>query len=189
MNTRMGLGLCGLALLVLLAAPLRAASYAVDPVHSSAVFRIAHLNTSYLYGRFDVVSGSFTLDSQDPSKDSFEVTIPVAKLDTNNAMRDNDLKGPDYFSAKEFADITFKSTKVEKVDDTHVNVTGDLTLHGVTKSITIPVEKTGEGKTAMGVRAGVEAIFTIKRSDFGMNYKLDMIGDEVKLMVALEGKQ
>ncbi len=146
------------------------------------------MNTSRVNGRFDVVEGTFTLDASDPTKNSFAVTIPVAKINTNNAKRDGHLKSPDFFNAVEFKDITFASTKVEKVDDTHFSVTGDLTMHGTTKSITIPVEKVGESNTKMmGPRAGVEATFTVKRSDFGMNTMQGPVGDEVKLVIGLEG--
>src|SRR5947207_1517813 len=97
-----------------IAAAVRAAdTYQVDPVHSSVVFKIKHMNTGDFWGRFDKISGSITFDQSDPTKMQFNFTVPVDSLDTNNAKRDSDLKGPDFFSAKEFKEITFKSTSVK----------------------------------------------------------------------------
>jgi polyisoprenoid-binding protein YceI len=186
MVRRTGLGVVSMAAALLFGSPLLAESYKVDPVHSSASFRIGHLGVGRVQGRFDEVRGSFTLEA-DATKNTFEISMPVAKLDTNNGQRDAHVRGPDFFNSAEFKEITFKSTQVAKVDDTHYNVTGDLTVHGVTKSMTIAVEKIGQADTAMGPRAGVEAVFAIKRSDFGMAFMADKIGDDVQLIVDLEG--
>ena len=169
----------------LLAAPLRAAdTYKVDPVHSTVIFRINHLGTSWVYGRFDEVAGTFSVDDKTPA---FDFTVNAESVDTNNKQRDTHVKSADFFSVKEFPTITFKSTSVASTGDKKYDVTGDLTLHGVTKSITVPLEFVGAADTKMGSRAGYEAHFSVKRSDYGMDKMVGMIGDEVYLTVSFEG--
>ncbi|MBI3467176.1 MAG: YceI family protein [Planctomycetes bacterium] len=161
-------------------------AYQVDPVHSSMVFSVKHMGASNFYGRFNNITGSFTLDD-DPSKNSFQVQIQTESVDTAVKKRDDHLKSPDFFNTKQFPTITFKSTQVKKADGDTLDVTGDLTLHGVTKSVTAKVTKTGTGKFGGRVLAGVEANLRIKRSDFGMNFMLEGIGDEIRITVSLEG--
>jgi polyisoprenoid-binding protein YceI len=169
----------------LLASGLRAAdTYKVDPVHSTVIFRINHLGTSWVYGRFDDVAGSFTVDDKTPS---FDFTVNADSVDTNNKQRDTHLKSADFFSVKEFPTITFKSTAVTSTGDKKFDVTGDLTLHGVTKSITVPLEFVGAADTKAGPRAGYEAHFNVKRSDYGMDKMVGMVGDDVYLTVSFEG--
>lgn len=165
---------------------LAADTYKLDPVHSMVIFKINHLGVSNTYGRFDAPEGSFVMDD-DAEKMTFEASISVSKIDTANSKRDEHLKSADFFNAKQFPDITFRSTAVKKTGDSTFDVTGDLSLHGVTKSITIPMTKVGAAKTQMGERAGFDATFTIKRSDFGMNFMEGAVGDEVTLMINLEG--
>jgi polyisoprenoid-binding protein YceI len=161
-------------------------AYQVDSVHSSMVFRVKHMGAANFYGRFNSIAGSFTLDD-DPAKNAFDVRIQTESVDTAQAKRDQHLKSPDFFNARQFPTITFKSTSVKKMGDASFDVTGDLELHGVTKSVTAKVTKTGAG-TARGRQiAGVEAELNIKRSDFGMTYGLDSLGDEVYIIVSLEG--
>jgi polyisoprenoid-binding protein YceI len=169
----------------LLASPLRAAdTYKADPVHSTVIFRINHLGTSWVYGRFDDVAGTFTVDDKTPS---FDFTVNADSVDTNNKQRDTHVKSADFFSVKEFPTITFKSTSVTSTGDKKFDVTGDLTLHGVTKSITVPLEFVGAADTKMGSRAGYEAHFSVKRSDYGMDKMVGMVGDDVYLTVSFEG--
>jgi polyisoprenoid-binding protein YceI len=159
---------------------------AVDPVHSSAVFRIKHMEATYLYGRINGPEGTVVYDAAKPEASSFDVKLKADNIDTANKMRDGDLKGPNYFNAKEFPTLTFKSTAVKKVDANHMEVTGDLTIHGVAKSVTVSVEHTGDGKNMKGTAvSGFETTFTINRSDFGMKEQQG-VGNEVKIMVALE---
>lgn len=170
-------------------ATVRAAdAYKIDPVHSSAIFRIQHLGVSYFWGRFNDKSGTITIDPSDPTRDSFDVSIKTESLDTANPNRDKHLKSGDFFSAQEFPSISFKSTAVKGSAD-KLEITGDLTLHGTTKSITVTLDKTGEADTRMGHRIGFEGTFTVKRSDYGMNKMLDVVGDEVKLMISLEAQK
>ena len=120
-------------------------SYKVDPVHSSVVFSIKHFGVTDFYGDFKQISGTVTFDTADPSKSSVELTVPVESLDTRNEKRDQHLKSPDFFNAKQFPAITFKSNKIEGSGDTY-KISGDLTIHGVTKPITVEFKKGGENK-------------------------------------------
>lgn len=172
-----------------LAAPsARAESYKVDPVHSMAVFRIRHANVGYVWGRFNDPAGTFTLDESDPAKSSFNLEIKVENVDTHNAQRDAHLKSPDFFNAKQYPTITFKSTSVKKGEGNTLQATGALTIHGVTKTVTVPVELTGRGQFPPGTpRAGIEATFSVKLADFEIKTMGGMIGEEARVVVALEG--
>jgi polyisoprenoid-binding protein YceI len=164
--------------------PLRADdTYKGDPVHSTVIFRISHLGTSFVYGRFDEVNGTFTVGD----KPEFDFSVNVESVDTNNKQRDTHLKSGDFFSVKEFPTITFKSTSVTSTGDKKFDVTGDLTLHGVTKSITVPLDFVGAADTKAGPRAGYEGHFSVKRSDYGMDKMVGMVGDDVSLIVSFEG--
>ena len=169
---------------------LAADTYKIDPVHSTAIFRISHLGSSFVYGRFDDVEGTFTVDEQKPDDVMFDVSIKAASVDTNSAARDKHLKSADFFSVNEFPALTFKSTSVKAEGDKKYDVTGDLTIHGVTKSVTATVDFVGTAdgtQMKMGFRAGYKAHMTIKRSDFGMDKLVGPVGDEVRLTVSLEG--
>lgn len=162
----------------------------IDPVHSFVIFSVHHLQAGYVYGTFEAgPSGNISYDKSDPEKSSFDVHVDVDSLHTHNSRRDKDLKGPDFFNVKQFPDLTFKSASVKKTGDSTMDVTGDLTLRGVTKLITVSMEMTGVGKGMSGeTRVGFQTNFTIKRSDFGMLADPDpIIGDEVRIIVALEG--
>lgn len=176
-------------LALLLTAPLRAESkFKVDPGHSAVVFKVMHLGVGHVWGRFNDPAGTIVWDEQDPSKSKFEVTLQTSKVDTGNAGRDRHLRLPDFFDAAKFPTITFKSTAISKSSDDSYEMVGDLSLHGVTKSITVPLKKIGEGDRGerFGHRIGFEATFTIKRSEFGMNYMPEGIGDDVSVIVNLE---
>jgi polyisoprenoid-binding protein YceI len=162
------------------------AQYAVDAAHSSVYFKASHLGLSWVYGRFNDVAGTFSIDP-DPSKSSFELTIKAESVDTNNQKRDEHLRGPDFFNAKQFPTLSFKSTAVKAVKD-GLEVTGNFTMHGQTKPLTFTLLG---GKTAQfpkGVdRIGYSTELNLKRSDFGMDKFLEMIGDEVHIAVSFEG--
>ena len=162
-------------------------AYQADPVHSSVVFRVKHLNTSFAWGRFNDIAGTFRLDPADPSKGSLTFQVKADSVDTGNAKRDQHLKGPDFFNAVQFPLIGFTSKSFAKAGAAY-EVTGDLTLHGVTKPITFRVMPSGTGKTMMGgAIAGIEASFTLKQSDFGITKMAAAIGDEVWVNVSVEG--
>lgn len=162
--------------------------YQVDPVHSAVVFRVKHMNASHAWGRFNELSGSFALDPTDPAGSQVDIKIQTGSVDTGNAKRDQHLKGPDFFNAVQFPSITFKSTSVAKGSDGAYDVTGDLTLHGVTRPVRVKVTPVGTAKGPTGTPvAGVDASFLVKQSDFGMTKMVGPIGDEVWVNVSLEG--
>jgi polyisoprenoid-binding protein YceI len=161
--------------------------FTIDPVHSSVLFGIKHLGVTNFYGVFKEVAGTVTFDSADPSKSSVNITIPVESIDSRNPKRDQHLKSPDFFNAKQFPTLSFKSTKVEGSGDVY-KVSGDFTLHGVTKPITVEFKRGADGKGMEGeVRGGGETRFTIKRSDHGMTFMQGGLGDEVSIILSLEG--
>lgn len=163
--------------------------YAVDGVHSFVNFRVMHNNVSYAYGRFNRISGSFDLSSKTPDAGSIDLTIHTDSVDTANGKRDDHLKTQQFFSVKEFPTATFKSTSFKKEGE-NLAVTGDFTMHGVTKSITVPVTVVGFGEGRGGAKlAGFESVFTIKRSDYGMDYMVGPLGDEVTISVSVEGSK
>src|SRR5262245_38788397 len=159
-------------------------TYQVDPVHSSISFMISHQGISNIHGRFNDFSGKITIDQADPGKSSFALTIPVESIDTNNVKRDEHLRAPDYFNVKQFPTMSFQSTKVKAVDG-GFDVTGDLTLHGVTRPISLTLkggDKVVEFPKGMR-RIGLVATFSIRRSDFGMTVEPKALGDEVPISV------
>ena len=167
-------------------APLEGA-WKVDPVHSTVLFKIKHVGTSWTFGRFNGVSGTITLDEAKAENCKVAIEIDASSVDTNWKPREEHLRSPDFFSVKEFPKITFTSTKVAKAGDKY-SVTGDLTLHGVTKSITFSAEKVGSSdiKEMGGPRTGFYAETSITRSDFGMKKMLEGVGDDVALTLAIE---
>lgn len=178
-------------LLVLVAAAPKPAemSWKLDPVHCMAVFRIQHMGAGMFWGTFNDVSGSVTYNEDDSVAPVFTVTVAVDSIGTGTAKLDKTLKGPQFFNAKEWEAITFVSKSAERVAEKKWNITGDLSMHGETKTITALVEVTGVIGNPVQKKAGFEATFSIKRSDFGMNWgvKNNAVGNEVKLVVALEG--
>ncbi len=162
-------------------------TYTVDPMHTSVTFKILHAGLSYVHGRFDRVSGSFTLDRDDPSKSSFTLTIDPESVDTNNSMRDAHLKGPDFFNVKQFPMLSFKSTSVKAVEGGY-EVSGDLTMHGETKPITLTLKGGKTVEFPRGVqRTGFSTDLILKRSAFGMDKMLNALGDEIPISIGFQG--
>jgi len=159
--------------------------YKVDPVHSFVIFRIKHMDVGHVYGRFNEPNGTITIDDADPAKSSFTLELQVQKVDTGVQKRDDHLRSPDFFNAKQFPTIKFASKEVKKTDKGY-EATGNLTLHGVTKSVTINLEQTGQA--AMGPRQliGFETTVDLKRSDFGMKTMIGPAADDVRLIISLE---
>lgn len=163
-------------------------TYSIDPVHSSVIFRIKHMNTAYFYGAFGEIKGTITLDSANPSASTIQAEIPIDSVTTRNEKRDGHLKSPDFFNAAKFPTATFKSTSVTADGDTF-KVTGDLTLHGVTKPVTLDLQKTGSMQSPRGEMIGFETTFTINRSDFGISFMPDGLGEEVRITVSIEARK
>lgn len=181
--------LFAIALTAALAAcpPARADNYAIDTMHSGVTFKISHLNLAWVFGRFDEFSGTFTLDP-DPAKCEFNLSIKTESVDTNNANRDKHLRSPDFFNAKQFPLITFKSTAVKQGKDGY-EVTGDLSMHGETKSVTFPLVggRTAEFPPKVH-RTGFTAELVLKCSDFGVGKQFGKaLSDDVHVAISFEG--
>lgn len=161
-----------------------AVTYTVDSVHSGVLFKIQHLGAGMVYGQFLDFSGSVA-ESATGLDVKFEVK--TASVFTNNKQRDDHLRSPDFFNAKEFPTLKLETTSSKKIGK-KFQVVGNITLHGVTKEVLITVEPTGTGKGMKGeVLKGYHTEFTIKRSDFGMNFMQDgALGDNVKVIIAVE---
>ena len=190
MRTRLGGTVLATLVVVLgsMAPPARAADdYNMDPMHSSVYFKISHLGLSWVYGRFDDFSGSFTIDPDDASKSSFTLSIKPESVDTNNKKRDGHLRSPDFFDVKQFPTLEFKSTAVKAIDG-GFDVMGELTMHGATKQINFSLKGGAKAEFPKGVsRTGYSADLTLKRSEFGMDKMLPALGDEVKVAISFEG--
>ncbi|MBT4766869.1 MAG: YceI family protein [Phycisphaerae bacterium] len=163
--------------------------FELDPVHSSTLFRIHHAGAGRFWGRFNKVSGTVAWPRDDSAAPVFDVSVKTESVDTGNDRLDGHLKGPDFFNAREFPAVTFKSTSAERLRDGFWKVTGDMTMLGVTKPVTAEVEVTGVRGNPVLAKAGWEAVFQINRSDFGMDWGIDnaALSNDVKLIVALEG--
>jgi polyisoprenoid-binding protein YceI len=168
-------------------AALAADEYDYDLVHSSVSFKARHLDISWIHGRFNDVSGKFVIDRDDPSKSTFSLTIKTDSVDTANKARDEHLRQPDYFDTKQFPTIEFKSTSTKVVKDGY-EVTGDFTMHGKTKQITL-VLKGGKEHVFKDVkRVAFSTEVSLKRSDFGFDPKaIGPIGDEALILIDCEG--
>lgn len=177
-----------LVLGVLSASVAKAESYVLDPVHSVAVFKINHLGVSDFYGRFSKLEGTFNIDKSDVTKSAANVTVLVDSVDTADQKRDSHLKSPDFFNAKQFPSMSFKSSSVEKKSETEYLLKGELSIKGISKPVSLLLVKGGEGVDPWGKeRIGFNTEFEINRSDFDITFMPDKLGDKVKLMLALEG--
>jgi polyisoprenoid-binding protein YceI len=166
----------------------KADDYTIDAVHSGVSFQISHAGVSYIHGRFDDFSGGFTIDTSDPSKTAFSLTIKTESIDSNNSKRDDHLRSPDFFNAKQFPTISFTSTSVKPIEGGY-EVTGDLTLHGATKPVTFSLKGGGSAEFPKGVsRTGfTTSQFVVKRSDFGVGKPMPVLGDDVFVSISFEG--
>jgi len=167
-----------------------AATWQVDPAHTNVAFEIRHFFTQ-VPGRFNDFSGTIHYDPENPGSSKVEFTVQAGSIDTRNDRRDNHLRSADFFDVEKFPTLSFTSTKVEGSGD-GLQVTGDLTIHGVTKEVTIPVEFLGSMSTPMGPRAGFATEFEIDRKEFGItwNRALDqggaILGDDVSIDIDVE---
>ncbi len=176
-------------LLLVASLPVAAAQkYDIDQNHTKLTFSWDHLGFSRPSAALEKFSGDFQFDAADPTKSSISVTFPLEGLHTGVAKLDEDLKSPGFFDAAQYPDITFKSTKVEKVGADGLKITGDLTVHGVTKPVVLngKVNKIGDNPMGKGPSAGFEADATLKRSDFGIGKLVPAVSDEIKVHVTLD---
>lgn len=169
--------------------PEQVANYKLDPVHTSMWFKINHMGIAEFYGRFNDLSGEFTL-SEKPEQCRLEVAIQTGSVDTNNKDRDKHLRSADFFDADQYPLITFKAREFKPAGEKAWEVRGELSLHGVSKELTIKLKQTGAGKDPWGnQRVGLHTEFSIKRSDFNMTHSMGALGDEVTLAISVEGIQ
>lgn len=174
----------------LLALPASAADYVIDTknAHASITFRIKHLGFSWLTGRFDKFSGNFTFDDKNPDASKVKVEIDTTSIDTNHAERDKHLRAADLLDTEMFPTATFESTSVKASGPDKAKITGNLTLHGVTKEITIDAERLGGGKDPWGgYRDGFTGTTELTLADFGINRDLGPASKTVELMLDVEG--
>jgi len=167
-------------------AQIQAGTYAVDPGHTQVGWRVSHMGFSNYAGGFSDVSGSLTLDPKTPAASKLSVKIPVASVTTTSAKLTDELKGDQWLDAGKYPTMTFVSTKVAPAGKDHAKVTGDLTLHGVTKPVTLDVTLVGAGANPLNKKytVGFEATGTLKRSEFGVKTYVPLIGDELHLTIA-----
>lgn len=167
-------------------AKVEAGVYSVDPNHTQAVFQLSHMGFSNYTGTFSGASGELTLDPKTAGASSLKVSIPVKSVMTTSIKLDEELKGAQWLDADRFPNLTFVSTKVTPEGEGKAKVTGDLTIHGVTKPTTLEVTFVGAGTNPLSKRytVGFDAKGDIKRSDFGVKTYVPLIGDKLHLSIA-----
>jgi len=183
-----------IALVVALPVLAHADTWQIDPAHTNVEFTVRHMMISNVKGQFQKTSGTIAVNGNDATSAKIDATIDASSIDTRVERRDADLKSPNFLDVEKYPTITFKSTKVEAAGPAKWKVTGDLTLHGVTKPLVLDVEGTGAPiNDPMGnTRAGASATTKIKRSDFGLTWNkvLEsggvMVGDEVAISIDVE---
>jgi polyisoprenoid-binding protein YceI len=171
-----------------------ATTWNLDPAHSTAEFKVRHMMISWVKGKFTGLSGALTLHESDHAYSGVEATIDVATITTGADDRDNHLKSADFFDAAQFPTINFKSTRVESKGKGEFAVTGDLTMHGITKPVTFSVEQLSEpSKDPWGnQRIGIEAITKVNRKDFGLNWNTALetggvlVGEDVTITLDVQ---
>lgn len=166
-------------------------NWSIDPAHSSAQFAVRHMGISTVRGAFTKVSGSVQYDPANPQKTTIDATIDASSVDTRFEMRDNDLRSPNFFDVAKYPTLTFKSKRVEATGSGKLKVTGDLTIHGVTKEVVLDVD----GPSAVvkdpggNLHIGAAASTAVNRKDFGVNGAGTMVGDDVTITIDLELKR
>jgi polyisoprenoid-binding protein YceI len=179
-----------LALAALAAVPAFAADYAVDDIHSFALFRVQHMGAGFTWGRFETVAGTVSYDPDKVAANKVAITIDAASISAGFAKLDEHLKSPDFFDVKQFPTLTFTSKSFAKTGDGQYDVSGDLTIHGVTKPITVKAVRTGMSKHMMSGKplVGFETVFEINRSEFGIKYGPGAVGESVRVTLAIEAE-
>jgi polyisoprenoid-binding protein YceI len=169
-------------------ASVKAGTYKIEPYHTQAGFSVSHFGFTNFSGVFSGASGNLVLDPANPSAARLKVTIPIQSVQTTIAQLDDQLKGDQWFDAAKFPTATFTSTKVVLSGKDSAVIAGNLTLHGVTKVVTLKAHFIGAGVNPLdkSFTAGFEATGTIKRSDFGISTYVPLVGDDVRLSIAGE---
>lgn len=168
----------------------QAADYIVDKAgaHAFIQFKIKHLGYSWLLGRFNDFDGTFSYDKDNPEASQIAIVIKTASIDSNHAERDKHLRNEDFLETDKYPEATFNSTRYEVVDDNNGILTGEFSFHGVTKTISFPVEKIGEGPDPWGgYRVGFSGTTSLKLTDYGIDYNLGPASTHVDLELHIEG--
>ncbi len=156
--------------------------------HQFVMFKISHLGYSWLYGRFNDFNGTFTVDAENPENSKVEATIQTASVDSNHAERDKHLRSDDFLDVDKYPTATFKSTSIEQTGDDTAKITGNFTLHGVTKPVTLDAKMIGYGDDPWGgYRMGLEASTSLKLADFGITKNLGPASETVDIIISVEG--
>ena len=177
------------ALAMAASAAAQAGTWQIDPNHTAAEFSVRHLGVSTVRGVFSKITGSATYDPVDPSKASLDATIDATTLDTRVEMRNNDLRSPHFFDVQKYPTITFRSKSAKAAGSGKLAITGDLTMHGVTKEVVLDVDgPTAPIKDPMGKgqRMGASATTKVTRQDFGLTAAPGVVGDEVTITIDVE---
>ena len=168
-------------------------SWNLDPAHSSVQFSVRHMMISTVRGRFEEFSGTFEINEDNPSDSSVDIVITPASIYTREDQRDTHLRSPDFFDAEKYPTITFKSTRIEQVDDNHARLVGDLTIKDITNEVTLDVEYAGQAKSPYGTTsAGFTAKTKINRKDWELTWNQTLetggvlVGDEIKIDIEIE---
>ena len=194
MRIRMALSGLVVALLLPALAAAGPVAYKADPVHSKVGFTIRHF-VSHVDGRFRDFDGQIRYDAQNPTNSTVQFTVQAASIFTDNEDRDKHLKSPDFFDAAKFPALSFASTKVVAKGANAFDVTGNLTIHGVTKTVTVPASFLGTVKMQKGEKAGFQASFTLNRLDYGVSWNRAiegggaMLGDDVTVNIDIEANR
>ena len=163
-------------------------TYVIDPVHSAVEFHVRHF-FSKVPGRFQKFEGTLLIDRENIEKSSVQAEIDIASIDTAQAKRDEHLRSKDFFDAAKYPKMTFQSKSWKKIGENEFEVTGDLTMHGVAKSVVLTVKSLGFGEGTKGSKiSGWEAKTKIKRSDFGVSTGAPAVGDEVEIEINIESQ-
>ena len=167
-------------------AAVRGGHYVVEPAHTQVVFGVSHFGLTTFYGVFSGASGSLTLDPKNASASTLSVNIPVTSVSTTSAKLDGLLRGPDWFDAAKYPVMVFTSTKVDPIGHSEAHVTGNLTLHGVTKPVTLNVKFNGAAINPLdrAYTVGFAISGDVRRSDFGVTKFVPLVGDDVTLIIS-----
>jgi polyisoprenoid-binding protein YceI len=168
-------------------------SWKIDNAHSQITFHIRHMMITNVRGRFENFDAKVDWNETAPTKSSVEVTVDVASINTREAQRDGHLRSPDFFDVEKYPTLTFKSKRIEKIDDSHGRIIGDLTIRDVTREVVLDAEYSGQGKNPYALTvAGFTAATKINRKDWGLNWNVALetggwlVGDDIKIEVELE---
>ncbi len=167
----------------------KAQTFSIDPTHSMAMFRVRH-GASMFWGRFNKVTGTVSYDPNSESALALDITMAIDSVDSGSEKLDGHLKSEDFFFVEKYPDATFKSSSSNRVGKATYAVSGKLTMRGVTKPITVRVDWLGTSESRRGQTCGLETEFSVKRSEFGIDYgvSMGMLGDETKIIVAMEAR-